>query len=146
MRKGRARGKGDVWGTRLSIDQNKEYGGFIYENPDGTFSYTDPHATGYDGKPDSGIGDYHSVPLDQIPIPEGTDIQAWYHTHGGGPLNLANRDFSPTDMDISDTYLGGVPGFLGTPKPEVRMYIPSGPKNPQHGISFPLNGRNCGCK
>jgi len=26
-----------------SIAENKEYGGFIYEYSDGTFSYTDPH-------------------------------------------------------------------------------------------------------
>jgi RHS repeat-associated protein len=124
-----------------SIAQNKEYGGFIYQNSDGTFSYTDPHANG-----DAGIGNDLTIPrFWQIPIPTGTQRGGWYHTHAGGPLSPINRDFSPQDMDISDISLRGLPGFLGTPKPEVRMYIPSGPDNPEHGISFQLNGKNCGC-
>jgi len=126
-----------------SIAQNREYTGYIYQNPDGTFSYTDPHAIGRNGKKDGGIGDARNAPIGNVVIPAGP-IQGWFHTHSGGPLNAANKDFSPDDMSISDTYLHGVPGFLGTPKPEIRMYIPN-PNNPQHGIPFSLNEKNCGC-
>jgi RHS repeat-associated protein len=127
--------------NQTSIDQNKEYGGFIYENPDGTFSYTDPSVNG-----NAGIGDDRSIPrFWQIPIPAGTQYGGWYHTHAAG-VGEPNNDFSPQDMDISDLpgKLQGLPAILGTPKPEIRMYLPS-PDNPRHGISFPLNGRNCGC-
>jgi RHS repeat-associated protein len=127
-----------------SIAENREYGGFIYKNSDGTFSYTDPHVNN-----DAGIGNDFKLPrFWDIPIPNGTERAGWYHTHAGPPLSEINNDFSPEDMDISDKPapigLNGLPGFLGTPKPQVRMYLPS-PDNPRHGISFPLNGRNCGC-
>jgi len=124
----------------ISIAQNREYGGFIYENQDGTFCYTDPHVNR-----DAGIGDEDSLPrFWQIPIPPGTQRGGWYHTHAGGPLSPINKDFSDADKGISDINLHGLPGFLGTPKPEVRMYIPS-PDNPRNGISFPLNVKSCGC-
>lgn len=126
----------------MSIDENTEYTGYIYENADGTFSYTDPYANGYDGT-SGGIGDDRNAPIWNVVVPD-APIRGWFHTHAGGPLNSANSDFSPDDMDISDIYLQGVPGFLGTPKPEIRMYIPN-PDHPQHGIPFQLNGRNCGC-
>jgi uncharacterized protein RhaS with RHS repeats len=123
-----------------SIEQNKEYGGFIYRNSDGTFSYTNPHVNG-----DAGIGDANTIPrFWQIPIPAGTRRGGWYHTHAGGPVSEANNDFSPRDMRISDISLNGLPGFLGIPNGQVRMYIPS-LENPEHGISFPLDSRNCGC-
>lgn len=126
-----------------SIDENREYTGYIYENPDFTFSYTDPHAIGNDGKKDGGIGDDRNAPIGNVVVPDGP-IQGWFHTHGAGPLSRTGT-FSPDDMDISDIYLRGVPGFLGTPKPEILMYIPSGPDRPQLGPIMRLNGRNCGC-
>ena len=68
-------------------------------------------------------------------------------------MNDITGDFSPQDMDISDisdknppTGLGGKLGVLGLPNGVVKAYFPSGPDNPRHGISIPLNGRNCGCK
>ena len=124
-----------------SITQNKEYGGFIYRNPDGTFSYTDPHVN-----KDAGIGDANGIPrFWQIPIPPNTQRGGWYHTHAGGPMSPINSDFSPQDMDIFDKSLHGSPGFLGVPNGQVRMYIPN-PGNPEHGISFPLSSKNCGCQ
>jgi len=141
-----------------SIAQNKEYGGFIYENPDGTFSYTNPHVN-----KDAGIGNSNGLPrFWQIPIPPNTVRGGWYHTHaafdprlntgnpppgtpGYNPDKDLNNDFSPADRDISDRDLNGLPGILGTPQNQVRLYIPN-PKNPGNGIPLTLKRNPCGCE
>lgn len=146
-----------------SIAQNKEYGGFIYQNSDGTFSYTDPHINR-----NAGIGNDVGLPrFWAIPIPGGTKTAGWYHTHaafnplfngpgnpppgapGYNPNKDRNNDFEPQDMDISDLApprgLNGLPGILGTPQGQIKLYIPSGPKNPESGVTVPLNAKNCGC-
>jgi hypothetical protein len=142
----------------VSIEQNKEYGGFIYRNPDGTFSYTDPHVN-----KNAGVGNAHSLPrFWEIPIPPGTQTAGWYHTHAAfdprlnGPGNPApgspgykpnndfNNDFSP-DNDIPVfVRLKGLPGMLGTPNGPIK-WMPPNPGNPGHGIPAPVTAGNCGC-
>jgi RHS repeat-associated protein len=127
----------------------REYGGWAYQNPDGTYSYTAPapgEATGMSS------GDYN-------PNPVGTTKAADYHTHGaympsmnpGNPSPGApgykwrddgNEVFSPPDMDSNDRW--GLPGFLGTPQGTTEMYVPI-PGRPEGGSVTVLNGRNCGC-
>lgn len=146
-----------IWDfNTLSRHQNLEYGGFVYRNPDGTFSYTDPHAAG-----NSGIGTRDSIPnFWNIPIPAGTNRVGWYHTHGaydpginltdntpGGPsynwhLDL-NEVFSKSDRDISD-YIHG-PGFLGTPRGTTEMYTPK-PGQPERGHVRVLSVTPCECE
>ncbi len=121
----------------VSRRRNLEYGGFTYQNPDGTYSYTDPSANN-----NAGIGTQDSIPhFWDITIPAGTTRAGWYHTHAafdptlngqGNPAPGApgynwhhdgNEVFSPDDKDISDMI--NVPGYLGTPQGTVEEYSPS---------------------
>lgn len=136
----------------------REYGGFVYQNGDGTYSYTDPTADN-----NAGVGTADSIPnFWNITIPPGTHRAGWYHTHGAfdpgmnGPGNPApgqpgynwhndgNEVFSHDDMTISETDLHGLPGYLGTPQGTVEEYMPI-PGHPGHGHTSVLNGGNCGC-
>jgi len=142
----------------VSRRRNLEYGGFIYQNPDNTFSYTDPSANN-----NAGIGTADSIPnCWNIQIPAGTRRAGWYHTHAAfdpamnGPGNPApgqpgynwhhdgNEVFSPDDKDISDVDLNGLPGALGTPRGTIEWYTPN-PNNPRHGHTSVLSPGNCGC-
>jgi hypothetical protein len=112
--------------------RNLEYGGFTYQNPDGTYSYTDPSANN-----NAGIGTADSLPkFWDITIPAGTQRAGWYHTHAafdpamngqGDPApgapgynwhNDGNEVMSNPDMDISDMING--PGYLGHRKAPLR--------------------------
>jgi RHS repeat-associated protein len=142
----------------VSRRRNLEYGGFIYQNPDGTFSYTDPSADGA-----AGIGTPDSIPrFWSITIPAGTTRAGWYHTHAsfdprmnapGNPApgqpgynwhNDGNEVFSGDDMTISDVNLRGLPGYLATPRGTVQEYLPV-PGRPGAGRTTVLNPKNCGC-
>jgi hypothetical protein len=142
----------------ISRRRNLEYGGFIYRNPDGTFSYTDPSANH-----SAGIGTPDSIPnFWNITIPAGTRRAGWYHTHAaydpamnspGNPApgqpgynwhNDGNEVFSNDDRDISDIDLQGLPGVLGTPRGTIEWYVPNR-HNPRHGHVIVLNKKNCGC-
>jgi RHS repeat-associated protein len=141
-----------------AFPRGREYGGFIYQNGDGTYSYTDPSADN-----NAGVGTADSIPnFWNITIPPGTQRAGWYHTHGAfdpsmnGPGNPApgrpgynwhndgNEVFSPDDMAISDTDLHGLLGCLGTPQGTVEEYMPI-PGHPGHGNTSVLNGGHCGC-
>ena len=141
-----------------AFPNGREYGGFIYKNGDGTYSYTDPHADNQ-----AGMGTADSIPnFWNISIRPGTQRGGWYHTHGAfdpgmnGPGNPApgqpgynpnhdgNEIFSPDDKHISDIDLHGLPGYLGTPRGIVKVYIPI-PAHPGHGRMVVLNNGICGC-
>lgn len=81
-----------------SISQNREYGGYIVKNPNGSYSATNPLRGGPAGV---NIG----------PVPTGGS--ASYHTHGGYDPRYDNENFSPAD--IWGDAMSGIPGFLGTP-------------------------------
>lgn len=90
-----------------SIAENKEYGGYVYKNADGTYSYTAPNPGTLDStqlgpKPDSGtvVGDYH--------------------THGAYDPKYDNENFSPQDkVGYSGDYRYG---YLGTPNKTFQRY------------------------
>jgi len=111
-----------------SIAEDTEYGGWIYRNPDGSYSYTEP----VPGSPDG---------LSMPPLPPGKKREecSSYHTHGAYDPKYdysrknrnwpdANEDFSPTDTYYDAK--AGTPGFLGTPKGKKKRYDPPGPGRP----------------
>lgn len=81
-----------------SISQNREYGGYIVKNPNGSYSATNPLRGGPAG-------------VNVGPVPTGGS--ASYHTHGGYDPRYDNENFSP--VDIWGDAMSGIPGFLGTP-------------------------------
>ena len=95
----------------VSVRQNREHGGWVYRNGDGTFGYTEP----VPGNVDSvDIGNPSSV------IPRGTAESASYHTHGGPDPRYDNENFSPQDI-LTDS-LFGVDGYLGTPSGQLKFH------------------------
>ncbi len=111
-----------------SIADNKEYGGMIYKNPDGTYGYTDP-------APGTGA---HCTP-ENAPIPDGATPVGDYHCHGDyddktGRTSDPNRDkdnsdgFSDTDekaYEKANSKNPGYKGYLGTPSGQYKQYDPN---------------------
>lgn len=88
----------------VSVQQNREHGGWIFRKPDGSFNSTNPVAGGVASV---NIGN----PVTSVP--PGTAATASYHTHGGPDPRYDNENFSPQDI-LSDIQ-AGVDGYLGTP-------------------------------
>lgn len=97
-----------------SINQCREYGGWVYRLPNGTWTY---------GKATKGSQHRTTLPL----RPRGGSP---YHTHGCCEPDYNNEEFSGTDKDVSDRF--GVPGFLGTPSGSMKRYDPD-PARPRNG-------------
>jgi RHS repeat-associated protein len=95
--------------NRTSIREGVEYGGRIYQNPSGTYSYTPP----IKGTKDS---------VDVGPVPSGKKDAGDYHTHGDNDPHYVNEDFSPPDKRGNDAT--GQPGYLGTPTEVIKKYTP----------------------
>jgi Domain of unknown function (DUF4329) len=123
-----------------------EWGGWVYRNPDDTYSYAVPVPGGPRGVD----------PRDFAPIPAVANYAADYHTHGaydpklnrGQPAPGApgyNWKFDGNEIFSGDDKRGnnrtGLPGFLGTPQGTTEMYIPG----PDGGTVIVIAGRNCGC-
>jgi RHS repeat-associated protein len=123
-----------------------ERGGFIYQNADGTYSYSVPIT-----------GDSNQLPrrdFYNIPTPAGASRSGWYHTHPFGP---GSDVFSPGDKAVSNHLDGtGVaypnpvrgPGYLGIPNGSILKFVPVidptlGPGS--HGGTVPLRKNPCGC-
>lgn len=85
-----------------SVKQNREYGGWVYETPDGNYTSTAPVA-----------GTIDSVEIPFSLIPSGGRPLASYHTHGGDDPRYLNEQFSGADI-ASDLQIG-LDGYLGTP-------------------------------
>ena len=115
--------------NRLSIRDNREYGGRVYENPDGTFSFTPPQQGGLD-----------TFDLSSVTVPPDATTVADYHTHGdytyddGERTSDPSKDdydsehFSPQDRNSSANMARGNPNYrsyLGTPSGALREYNPS---------------------
>jgi RHS repeat-associated protein len=133
----------------------REYGGWMYKNPDGTYSYTAPVPGGAAGV----------STRDFRPIPRRAQIAGDYHTHGGydpdfngqgiNPgqpgykwRNDGNEVFSPDDMDSNETEgpnHSPVPGFLGTPQGTTEEYLPR-PGHPRGGRVIVLTRNPCECQ
>ncbi len=94
-----------------SVRQNREHGGYVYRNADGSFSSTVPIQ-----------GELASVslPAPQSVAPPGGQTTASYHTHGGFDPRFDNENFSPQDI-ISDIVFG-LDGYLGTPAGQFKYH------------------------
>jgi hypothetical protein len=114
-----------------SIEEDTECGGSVYQNPDGTYSYTPPYPGTEDG----------SGPLNSMPRGGQTPI-AWYHTHGAyNPLyGAGNYQYSPQDRYFSD--IAHKPNYMADPRNDVHRYDP----DPlQRGRGPVHNYGQCGC-
>ena len=85
-----------------SVRLNREHGGWVYRNPNGTYGTTEPK-----------LGSVASINIGDVPIPNGTRRAASYHTHGGPDPRFDNENFSP--QDLRSDRAADVDGYLGTP-------------------------------
>jgi RHS repeat-associated protein len=95
-----------------SIQSNTEYAGRVYQNSDGTYSYTAPSP----GTVDS------SNPGPLTPNSVGT-----YHTHGGKDPGYYSENFSPADIGFSigeGLFIQGYVAYLGTPDGVIKAFDP----------------------
>jgi hypothetical protein len=115
-----------------SISENLEYAGFLYQNPDGTFSYTNAYPTDEDSSsPWQALSNYSQDPV------------AWFHTHGAynPTMGVWNYLFSRNaDRPFSDST--GKPNFMADPRNNVHRYDPDLLK---HGKGHVTNFGKCGC-
>lgn len=121
----------------------REYGGWIYENPNGSYSYTSPvHGDGST----TTLATYN-------PIPSAAQTAGWYHTHGGYDPGMngdnnpppgkpgynwqldGNEIMSPADIGITNYYGAG---YLDTPGGHIQETLPG-------QSSTLLSAKNCGC-
>jgi RHS repeat-associated protein len=118
-----------------------EHGGFIYQNPDGSYSYTSP----IEGTPTA-------LPANKffnIPVPAGTSRSGWYHTHPYIP-GYNSQIFSDGDawtsehLNNSNTHPISGPGILGTPTNVIKKYTPV-TGHPYGGKTTTLSSGPCGC-
>ncbi|MEM7195019.1 MAG: DUF4329 domain-containing protein [Pseudomonadota bacterium] len=88
----------------VSVAQNREFGGYVLRNADGTFSTTTPIR-----------GDASSVALPNpaSQAPAGGATVASYHTHAGPDPRFLNEQFSAADL-AGDRFFN-IDGYLGTP-------------------------------
>ncbi len=106
--------------NQKSISENREYGGMIYQNEDGTYSYTGPIKGSIDGVDPGGPS---SVPKGKKPV-------AYYHTHGGDDPVYDNENFSNIYDPVDKEWYGDIPyadsnkidGYLATPKGKFKYY------------------------
>ena len=107
----RATGQHDAAHIRLnsvnpvSIAENREYGGYIYQNQDGSFSSTE-----------AVVGEENSItlPNPRTVTPVGTKSTASYHTHSAGQPGHNEEYFSESDLHADRVQ--NLDGYLGTPK------------------------------
>jgi len=90
---------------------NREIGGWIQENPDGTFTPRRPVTGTHDG-------------LTNMPSPQSDDV-AWWHTHGAYDPNYASEQFSGLDGDMGYSNATNRPGYVATPSGKMMRYDPS---------------------
>lgn len=108
----------EVWWKSKS--QGVEYGGWIYWNPDGTFSYTDPvkgtNEEVFLGEPPANvIGHYHT----HVEVPYFIDLSSWW-------MNMSSP--TPGDILVGLSYrhfFTGQPsiGYLGTPNGTIHRFV-----------------------
>ena len=93
-----------------SISENREHGGLIYRNSDGSYSFTGPTA-----------GRKKSVDPRNAPAPNGANVTAYYHTHGAYNPKYNDEDFS-TNGDIPFAKRHKMDGYLATPTGKIKYY------------------------
>ncbi len=93
-----------------SVAENREYGGMVYRNSDGSFAATGPIR-----------GQLANVdPGGPSSVPGGTVATASWHTHGGNDPRYLNEEFSSADFSYSEFF--GIDGYLGTPLGKFLLY------------------------
>jgi RHS repeat-associated protein len=105
--------------NRESINENIEYGGVIYENPDGTYSYNFPNT-------DWGVNFIYRSTMGNPP--PGTILRGLYHTHGGPDPKYCSYQFSNDLKNGGDVQLAqddGIPIYVGVPNQSIHKYHPS---------------------
>lgn len=88
----------------------KEYAGWIYRNPDGTFTY-DPPTRG------------QLASVTNMPTPPPNAV-AWYHTHPNHP-DYDGENFSGATGDRGYSRATGRPAYVSTPTGRVMRYDPA---------------------
>jgi len=94
-----------------SIAENREYGGYVYRNADGSYSSTNPI---------KGEVASVSLPDPRSAAPSRAVTTASYHTHAATDPRYVNEEFSPQDI-LSDTIFG-LDGYLATPRGQFRFH------------------------
>lgn len=95
----------------VSVANNREYGGSIYRNTDGTYSPSSSVA----------VGTNDSVSFNPYQLaPYGTTVTADWHTHGAYDPRYLNEEFSQSDILFS--YYYNIDGYLGTPAGRMYLY------------------------
>jgi hypothetical protein len=100
-----------------SVAENREYGGWIKKNPDGTFS-PEPAVRGSEAG------------LDNMPA-KGPDDAVWYHTHGAvvpdgkGGDKFDSENFSGDDGDHGFSKANNAVGYVATPSGAIKKYDPA---------------------
>jgi RHS repeat-associated protein len=118
--------------NQQSIDENREFGGWIYRLWNGRYSYDEPTR---------GLEKELRMPR----RPFFNKVVADYHTHGRGRPGYAGyEEFSDTDREGNDKM--GILGYLGTPGRQIKRYEPR-PGAPLRGIEQNLTygGEGSGC-
>ena len=93
----------------LSVNENREYGGWVVANSDGSFS---PTATVTGGP--------SSVTIPGSLIPAGTRPTASIHTHAAFDPRFDNENFSPTDLESDRS--SNTNGYLATPGGQFKFH------------------------
>jgi hypothetical protein len=116
--------------SNISVEQNVEYAGNIYQRADGSFSFSAPvEGTNTDSYPSAS------------PVPAGAKIVATYHSHAG-EFKDTDELFSPTDK-IKSTF-SKKPGYMISPAGNQYKFIPVDqlPKDQQAanptGLAIPM--------
>jgi len=94
-----------------SIAEDREYGGWIEKNPDGTFSADTTVKGSIDG-------------LDNMPNKGPNDV-SWWHTHGGPDPGYDNENFSGLNGDKGYSKANNAIGYVATPSGAIKMYNPT---------------------
>jgi type VI secretion system secreted protein VgrG len=100
-----------------SVAQNREFGGWIKKNPDGTFT-AQPAVRGSEAG------------LDNMPDKGANDV-AWWHTHGAvvpdghGGDKYDSENFSGADGDKGYSKANNATGYVATPSGAIKSYDPS---------------------
>jgi hypothetical protein len=95
----------------LSIQENREYGGYVYRRHDGRYGVTTPIA---------GDFGYTPFPDPAAVLPERGTLVATWHTHGAAVEGIVSEFFSSQDMRLNQHH--GVDGYLATPSGRFKMY------------------------
>lgn len=94
-----------------SIRENREYGGWVFINPDASYASTTPK---------KGEATKVQLPPRSVVIPSGSRATASYHTHAAYDPRYDNENFSQRDLD-NDKELG-LDGYLATPAGQFKYH------------------------